>query len=87
MWSASCHEGGTPSQTSGLPVFLVVLLWRGRGDLPAVLRLGLLRWQTWLAASCYAWTMLSFVLASKLTTDVNAILLQYTAPIYVFLIF
>ena len=69
-----------------LPVFFVVLLWRVRGDLPAVLRLGLLRWQTWLAASCYAWTMLSFVLASKLTTAVNAILLQYTAPIYVVLL-
>lgn len=59
-----------------LPVFLLVLLWRARGNLPDVLRLGLWRWQTWLAALCYAWTMLSFVLASKLTTAANAILLQ-----------
>lgn len=69
-----------------LPVILLVLLWRVRGDLPAVLRLSLGRWQTWVAALCYAWTMLSFVLASKLTTAANAILLQYTAPMYVILL-
>jgi len=69
-----------------LPVFVIVLWLRSGTTLPAVLQLALGRRQTWLAALCYAWTMLSFVLASKLTTAANAILLQYTAPIYVILL-
>jgi drug/metabolite transporter (DMT)-like permease len=35
------------------------------------------------AAVCYAATTILFVLSNKLTTAANAILLQYTAPIYV----
>lgn len=35
------------------------------------------------AAVCYAATVLLFVIANKMTTAANAILLQYTAPIYV----
>lgn len=69
-----------------LPVFVLVLVWRVRSDLLEVLWLSLGRWQTWVAALCYAYTMLSFVLASKLTTAANAILLQYTAPMYVILL-
>ncbi len=34
-------------------------------------------------AACYAGTVILFVAATKLTTAANAILLQYTAPIYV----
>jgi drug/metabolite transporter (DMT)-like permease len=34
-------------------------------------------------AVCYAATVILFVMANKLTTAANAILLQYTAPIYV----
>jgi drug/metabolite transporter (DMT)-like permease len=34
-------------------------------------------------AACYAATVILFVLANKWTTAANAILLQYTAPIYV----
>ena len=34
------------------------------------------------AGVCYAATMISFVVANKLTTAANAILLQYTAPLY-----
>src|SRR5512139_1930566 len=34
-------------------------------------------------ALCYAGTVILFVAANKLTTAANAILLQYTAPIYV----
>jgi drug/metabolite transporter (DMT)-like permease len=34
------------------------------------------------AAVCYSATMLGFVAANKLTTAANAILLQYTAPVY-----
>lgn len=69
-----------------LPVFVVVLWLRAGRSLPDVLRLGFGRPITWLASACYAWTMLSFVLAAKLTTAANAILLQYTAPIYVVLL-
>jgi drug/metabolite transporter (DMT)-like permease len=34
-------------------------------------------------AACYALTVILFVAANKMTTAANAILLQYTAPIYV----
>jgi drug/metabolite transporter (DMT)-like permease len=37
-------------------------------------------------AVCYAGTVIFFVAATKLTTAANAILLQYTAPIYVALL-
>ncbi|MCL2478762.1 MAG: DMT family transporter [Treponema sp.] len=36
----------------------------------------------WGGAICYALTMLLFVIANKLTTSANAILLQYSAPIW-----
>jgi len=36
-----------------------------------------------LGAISYATTVISFVVANKMTTSANAILLQYTAPIYV----
>jgi drug/metabolite transporter (DMT)-like permease len=38
------------------------------------------------SAFFFSYTVLSFVLATKLTTAANAILLQYTAPIYVALL-
>lgn len=37
----------------------------------------------WAAAAAFAATMISFVLATKMTTAANAILLQYTAPVFV----
>ena len=40
----------------------------------------------WLAALFYAITMISFVAANKLTTSANAILLQYTSPLYIILL-
>lgn len=40
------------------------------------------RWQL-AAAAAYAGTTLLFVLANKLTTAANAILLQYTAPVFI----
>ena len=43
-------------------------------------------WRTWLVGSAYAGTMISFVLANKLTTAANAIFLQGTAPLYVLLL-
>ena len=39
----------------------------------------------WLAAIFYALTMIMFVAANKLTTSANAILLQYTCPVYIIL--
>lgn len=40
----------------------------------------------WIGAVCYAGTVTLFVSATKLTTSGNAILLQYTAPLYVALL-
>lgn len=40
----------------------------------------------WSTATCFALTVISFVSATKLTTAANAILLQYTAPIYIILL-
>ena len=40
----------------------------------------------WIAAVSYALTMILFVVANKLTTSANAILLQYTCPIYIILL-
>lgn len=40
----------------------------------------------WLAGICYSLTMITFVLANKLTTSANAILLQYTSPVYLILL-
>lgn len=69
------------------PVFGLVLLWQARGlSASAVLRVALGSPAVWLAAVDYALTVVLFVLASKLTTAANAILLQYTAPIYVVLL-
>ena len=42
--------------------------------------------RTWLVAIAYAATMISFVLANKLTTAANAIFLQGSAPLYVLLL-
>jgi drug/metabolite transporter (DMT)-like permease len=39
-------------------------------------------WTQILCALCYSATMIGFVFANKLTTAANAILLQYTAPLY-----
>jgi drug/metabolite transporter, DME family len=52
-------------------------------DLAAALRALLARPLVWGAALGYALMVVCFVLAVKLTTAANAILLQYTAPIYV----
>lgn len=36
---------------------------------------------------CYAYTLIGFVMANKLTTAANAIILQYTAPIWLFVLY
>ena len=39
-----------------------------------------------LGSLCYAATVISFVAANKMTTATNAIMLQYTAPLYIILL-
>lgn len=41
-------------------------------------------WNLVLLLLCFAYTMIGFVVANKLTTAANAIILQYTAPIWLF---
>jgi drug/metabolite transporter (DMT)-like permease len=55
--------------------FLTLVSWRALRFTWSAVQLG--------AALCYAATTVSFVLATKLTTAANAILLQYTAPVWV----
>ncbi len=59
-------------------VFASLLLW-------AVIRRPKFTWskEQILCAAAYAATVIIFVAANKMTTAANAILLQYTAPIYV----
>lgn len=66
--------------TRGIIAALTIFLWtRGR------LHFTWSRWQIG-AAVAYAATTLLFVMANKLTTAANAILLQYSAPIYIALL-
>jgi len=44
------------------------------------------RWRALPVAAAYAATLISFVLANRLTTSANAIFLQATAPLYVLLL-
>src|SRR3982074_1188586 len=45
-----------------------------------------LRAARWTTAAAYAGTIITFVMATKLTTAANAIFLQYTGPAYVLLL-
>ncbi len=83
---------GTPALTiaglrslfAALPMLIALLArTRSSGENP----LPLLRSpRVWGAATSYAVMVVSFVVAAKMTTAANAILLQYTAPIYVALL-
>ncbi len=68
-----------------LPLLLLFLQLRHGGALPALKR-GMARPLVWAAAVSYAVIVVSFVLANKLTTAANTILLQYTAPVWVALL-
>jgi len=61
-----------------LPSFIVRDEETGRCDRSGTLFL-------YLAAVCYAGTMILYITANKLTTAANTILLQYTDPIYIIL--
>ena len=45
-----------------------------------------LNWMTWLSGIALALTQTFFVIANKLTTAANAIMLQYTTPIFIVII-
>ena len=78
LWIKSVDWGpaGISAARSLIAAATIALWYRG------ALRFTWSRWQI-AAALCYAGTTLLFVLANKLTTAANAILLQYTAPIYI----
>lgn len=65
----------------------------GRGLIAALFLIAVIRprrWRfsrlQWIAAGAYAACTITFVLATKLTTAANAILLQYTAPVWIALL-
>ena len=64
---------------SALSALTLALLFRGELRLRATPA-------QWGAALCYAGLLLTNVVATKLTTSANAILLAYTAPVYVALL-
>ncbi|MCK9171266.1 MAG: DMT family transporter [Treponema sp.] len=59
-----------------LPSFIVRDEKNGKTDLRGTL-------YVYIAAACYAGTMILYIVANKLTTAANAILLEYTDPIYI----
>jgi drug/metabolite transporter (DMT)-like permease len=65
-----------------LAVAALVLARRHDSQIAALLRRPLV----WAAAFSYAVMVVSFVIAAKMTTAANAILLQYSGPIYVALL-
>jgi len=66
---------------------VAALILARRHDVPVFASGGLLRRPlVWAAAFSYAVMVVSFVIAAKLTTAANAILLQYSGPIYVALL-
>jgi drug/metabolite transporter (DMT)-like permease len=65
----------------GRSVIAAAAIWA----LSPKLKLTWSRWQI-IGAVAYAGTVLLFVIANRMTTAANAILLQYTAPIYVLLL-
>ncbi len=73
---------GLRAVVAGLVMAAVVVRLASRERLVAILR----RKRVWAGATSYALMVVCFVLAAKLTTAANAILIQYTAPIYVALV-
>ncbi len=70
-----------------VPVLVVALAFQLRHhDMRALVSSMLRRPLVWGAAASYAVMVVSFVVAAKLTTAANAILLQYSGPIYVALL-
>jgi drug/metabolite transporter (DMT)-like permease len=70
-WQVACLRSGIAAVT------LMVLLPSARRGWT---------WRTVLVGTAYAGTMISYVIANKLTTAANAIFLQSTAPLYILLL-
>jgi drug/metabolite transporter (DMT)-like permease len=69
-WQVACLRSGIAAITL---VILLPSVWRGWSP------------RSMLVSCAYAATMISFVLANKLTTAANAVFLQSTAPLYILL--
>jgi drug/metabolite transporter (DMT)-like permease len=70
-----------------LPILTAALLLRGEeAHEPGLYAFALRQPSVWASAAAYALCVTLFVFATKLTTAANAILLQYSAPIYVALL-
>ncbi|MGQ9896681.1 MAG: DMT family transporter [Acidobacteriota bacterium] len=67
-------------------VLAAALFWRQSSRWEIPIRATFTRRYVWWGAVSYALTMVAFTWANKLTTAANAILLQYTAPIFVALL-
>src|SRR6202048_514336 len=83
LWSS----GGLFIKLAPMPPLAVAF---GRSLVCSILYLVVLRPKlsraSWSTAAAYAATVLSFVLATRMTTAANAIFLQYTGPAYVLLL-
>ncbi len=81
--------GGAAVKACSLTGWQVASLRSGIAALTLLLVLPAARkhwtWRTWLVGTAYAGTMISYVVANKLTTAANAIFLQSTAPLYILL--
>lgn len=86
LWDDALAVAGFRSLFA-LPVVLIFFLHRGRTRAPlSVAGRSLKKPLLWASAVTYAATVVIFVVATKKTTAANAILLQYTAPIWVALL-
>jgi drug/metabolite transporter (DMT)-like permease len=77
--SVSLSPVATAGSRSLIAAMFLVAIVRGRPDFRGGLGF-------WAAAAANATTMLLFVVATRLTTAANAVLLQYTAPVWVVLL-
>ena len=68
------------------PVLVLAFLYSSRGDLLDDLRSILSQKAVWASALSYAVMLMLFISSNRLTTSANAILLQYTSPLYVALL-
>jgi len=82
--------GGAAVKMTSLTGWQVASLRSGIAAIALLLALPAARqgwsWRSIVVGCAYAGTMISFVLANKLTTAANAVFLQSTAPLYILLI-
>lgn len=68
------------------PVLVLAFIYSSRGSLLGDLRSILSQKAVWASALSYAIMLMLFISSNRLTTSANAILLQYTSPLYVALL-